>query len=390
MRMKSFYSLLIAIISLPYLTYAGSDNCTTTSAGDFSNPAIWSCGHVPDKDDNVTINHDVTLDVGFTGGNAVKGTWVINSGKTLASATSSLEFSSTGSLTSIGDLELNNMTFNNGSAIAIAATSNVRVYGNLTNSNNSDDVTVDGIIRVDGNFSNNVNAVVTGGGEIRVSGTFTNAASGTIFGCIGVGCNCSNCVLSAVTLPVEFTSFTATLNESKTVKLVWVTATEQNNDFFTVEKSTNGISFLELGKVKGAGNSSSEKNYEFTDDNVTKGVSYYRIKQTDFDGKYDYSEVVAVSYEQKMDGSCILKVYPNPCPGKCYISLTDCKESENAGIIVEIVDALGNKLQQHLPYRSLDGSFNFYLDDSNALAPGIYVVRAFSEKEKYSKKIIAK
>lgn len=390
--MKIFLQGLACFIfsAIPCYIYSGTDNCTSISDGDFNVGANWSCGHVPDKDDNVTIAHNINLDVSFTGGNAVKGTWTINAGKKLSTNTYSLEFSSTGSLAANGDLDVNHMTFNNGSIINFAPASNVRVYGNLTNSNNSDDVTVDGVIQVDGNFSNNVNSVVSGIGEIRVSGNFTNAASGSVFGCTGSGCNCSNCVVGAAALPVEFTVFTATLKDNKSVTLNWTTATELNNDYFSVEKSTNGLSFSEIGKKKGAGSSSAEKKYEFTDNSPHMGVSYYRIKQTDFDGKFDYSDVVAVSFEKQSDGSCILKVYPNPCPGQCNVSLSDCLEGENSEIVVEIVDALGNKIHQHLPYRDTDGSFNFYMDNMNALAPGIYIVKAVSEKEKYSKKVIVK
>ncbi len=389
--MKNLFTKLYFIFYIfPFFTFAGADDCSSTAAGNFSDPAIWSCGHVPDKDDNVTVGHDINLDVGFTGGNAIKGNWTINAAKKLSTSTNNLEFSSSGALAANGDLDVNNMTFNNGSIINFAVASNVRVYGNLRNSNNSDDVTVDGIIQVDGDFSNNTNAVVTGGGEIRVSGNFTNAVSGNVFGCVGVGCNCSDCVLSVATLPVEFTAFSASLTDNKSVKLNWATATELNNDFFSIEKSGNGLSFSEIGRKKGAGTSSTEKKYEFSDDSPSKGVSYYRIKQTDFDGKSDYSDVVAVSYEKKSDGSCVLRVFPNPCPGKCSVTLSDCKEEENSEIIVEIVDALGNKIRQHLPNRNSDGSFNFYMDDTNALAPGIYIVRAVSEKEKYDKKVMVK
>lgn len=390
--MKTFLRVFFCFFftSFSLSLYSASDDCVSLNDGDFNVGANWSCGHVPDKDDNVTIAHNINLDIGFTGGNAIKGTWTINAGKKLSTSTNSLEFGSSGNLAANGDLDVNNMTFNNGSVINFASISNVRVYGNLTNSNNSDDVTVDGIIQVDGDFSNNTNAVVVGGGEIRVSGNFTNAASGTVFGCVGIGCNCSDCVLSVATLPVEFTKFIARLTDNKSVKLIWATASELNNDFFSIEKSINGLSFSEIGRKKGAGTSSSEKNYEFSDDAPSKGVSYYRIKQTDFDGNFDYSDVVAVSFEKKSDGSCVLKVFPNPCPGKCSVTLSDCKEEEKSEIIVEIVDALGNKIQQHLPNRNSDGSFIFYMDEMNALAPGIYIVRAVSDKEKYDKKVIMK
>ena len=75
-------------------------------------------------------------------------------------------------------------------------------------------------------------------------------------------------------------------------QLEWVTATEINNDFFTLERSQDGKSFEEIGKVKGAGNSSQILNYNFTDEHPNSGVSYYRLKQTDYDGQYAYSDLV--------------------------------------------------------------------------------------------------
>lgn len=390
--MRNFFLAFFCCVPLliPCYLLAGTDNCVSLSDGNFNTAGNWSCGHVPDKDDNVTIAHNINLDISFTAGGAVRGTWVINAGATLSSSTSSLEFTNQGALTASGNLEVNSLSFKNGSIINIESTSSVKVYGNLTNNNNSDQITIDGVIQVDGNVSNNVNAVIVGIGEIQVSGDFTNDPTGSVFGCVGSGCNCRGCIVNASTLPVEFVEFTATLSDNKSVILKWKTATEQNNDFFSVEKSTNGFSFSEIGKIKGAGNSSSEKSYEFSDENAFKGVSYYRIKQNDFDGKFDYSEVVAVSYTVRPDGSCILKVFPNPCPGKCNVTLTDCKEGENSEIMVEVVDALGNKVQQHLPYRNSDGSFNFYMDAANVLVPGIYIIRAVSPKEFYNDKVLVK
>lgn len=191
-------------------------------------------------------------------------------------------------------------------------------------------------------------------------------------------------------LPVELTEFTASVTTEKTIQLTWTTASEKNNDYFAVERSTNGTTFKEISRKKGAGNSSAENKYELFDSNPSKGVAYYRLKQTDFDGKYEYSKVVALMYEMKTDGSCVLKVFPNPCSGRCYVSLSECKEHENSEIIVEVVDALGNKLQSKIPNRSSDGSFLYYFDKENHLMPGIYIVRAFSDKEEYRQKVIAK
>jgi len=77
--------------------------------------------------------------------------------------------------------------------------------------------------------------------------------------------------------------------------LEWTTSTEVNNDYFTLEKSTDAQSFVETGIVDGAGNSYSNISYQFIDDGVTEQLNYYRLKQTDFDGQYSYSNIVALS-----------------------------------------------------------------------------------------------
>lgn len=100
-------------------------------------------------------------------------------------------------------------------------------------------------------------------------------------------------------LPVELVSFDGR-NINKNVALEWRTASELNNDFFTVERSTNGKDFRAIGKVKGAGNSVEEITYTFNDETVNKVTSnivYYRLKQTDFDGTSTYQEMIEVKLD---------------------------------------------------------------------------------------------
>lgn len=143
-------------------------------------------------------------------------------------------------------------------------------------------------------------------------------------------------------LPVKLILFTAEIDNTS-VKLMWVTETEVNNDFFTVERSTNGIDFEALGNVPGSGNSNTLKEYDFNDDAPEFGTSYYRLKQTDFDGKYEYSELIAVQYDMNDDGICTLKVYPNPCVGTCTIDLKDCPLADSQ-VDVELYDTMGKKI----------------------------------------------
>ncbi|HYV92426.1 MAG TPA: T9SS type A sorting domain-containing protein, partial [Chitinophagales bacterium] len=102
------------------------------------------------------------------------------------------------------------------------------------------------------------------------------------------------CVSSV--LPVELIVFTGEVLDSK-VKLTWQTASEFNNDFFTIEKSADGKTFLEMNQIDGAGTTTSPHDYFYWDENPYSGISYYRLKLTDFDGSFTYSNVVAVEVQ---------------------------------------------------------------------------------------------
>ncbi|MFT6502071.1 MAG: hypothetical protein ACJASQ_002196 [Crocinitomicaceae bacterium] len=110
-------------------------------------------------------------------------------------------------------------------------------------------------------------------------------------------------------LPIELLSFTA---ESKNahVELNWFTANEINNDYFDVERSFDGINFTSIDKINGAGNSTQVLSYSAVDDTPLTGISYYRLKQTDYDGKTSYSDLEAVEFNNRNDYS--LDIYPNP------------------------------------------------------------------------------
>ncbi len=115
----------------------------------------------------------------------------------------------------------------------------------------------------------------------------------------------TECPVSISHLPVELTSFTAQMLENnKGVLLNWETASEINNDYFSLEKSQDGSKFTSLAKIKGAGNSTSTNLYSFLDENTfTFPVIYYRLRQIDYDGKVSFSETIAIaekSYEFKL------------------------------------------------------------------------------------------
>ncbi len=114
-------------------------------------------------------------------------------------------------------------------------------------------------------------------------------------------------IYSTSTLPIELLEFTAA-PFGQQVKTNWVTASELNNDYFIVERSSGDGAFMPVGEIDGAGNSTSILRYEFYDPNPLSGISYYRLKQVDFNGQTSYSAVVPVYFEQQNTVS----VYPNP------------------------------------------------------------------------------
>ena len=102
-------------------------------------------------------------------------------------------------------------------------------------------------------------------------------------------------------------SFTAEIDENH-VQLDWSTASELNNDYFNVEHSIDGISFTSVRKILGAGNSSNTLHYTTNHYTPFKGKLYYRLKQTDYDGKISYSDKVSVEFNDNI----IVDIYPNP------------------------------------------------------------------------------
>jgi hypothetical protein len=111
-------------------------------------------------------------------------------------------------------------------------------------------------------------------------------------------------------LPIEWLNFDATLEETQRVKLAWRTATEINNDHFVIERSNDGLNWQAIEQIDGAGNSDHESSYHSIDPEPRPGLSYYRVKQVDFDGQFSYSPVKSILV--KAINSLEIKVYPNP------------------------------------------------------------------------------
>lgn len=142
---------------------------------------------------------------------------------------------------------------------------------------------------------------------------------------------------TAATLPVELINFTA-ISENNRVKLTWSTASELNNDFFEVEKSTDGDIWNVIATIKGKGTSGQLNNYIAYDHQPANGINYYRISQHDFDGTVKKSSIKNVKVNVTKVAN--VTIYPNPSLGDVYFSI----QHYNGKIITASLSTLEGKL----------------------------------------------
>lgn len=185
----------------------------------------------------------------------------------------------------------------------------------------------------------------------------------TVDGFAGTACQYNLTVGSIIVLPIELLSFDSKTTDDG-VKLLWETATEVNNDYFTLEKSVNGSDFMEIGKVKGAGNSSKLVNYEWTDEQPSQGISYYRLKQTDFDGLFTYSDIIPVKFSHNKKH---FAVAPNPAKDKTEISYYSDGMNE---VTIKFIDAHG-RIRKEVSKEDPEGVNRISIDVSN-FEKGVY------------------
>lgn len=174
------------------------------------------------------------------------------------------------------------------------------------------------------------------------------------------------------TLPVKLIQFNATL-QNKETHLIWATSSEINNKGFEVEKSLDGENFESIGFVTGQGNSNQIIKYAFIDQNYSATTQYYRLKQLDYDGNFEYSNSISVSNQDEP----IFIISPNPFENEISVVVSNNEEKIDA----EIIDIQG-KIKIHA---SGNGNVNL---NANALADGIYFIRVNNGEKVFIKRII--
>jgi len=175
-------------------------------------------------------------------------------------------------------------------------------------------------------------------------------------------------------LPVKIVSFSGSCGNNATI-LDWTTATEINNDFFTVETSKDGIVWTSIKNIKGAGNSNQLVNYTCIIPGVVNTTSFYRLKQTDFDEKFEYTQPISV--KNCKTGPSTINIYPNPSTGVVNINFSGEKETIQA---VEVYNLIGSKIFN-------SAGFQGQIDLSGAPA-GIYYAYLVGINETIVQKIV--
>ena len=186
----------------------------------------------------------------------------------------------------------------------------------------------------------------------------------------------SNIASSASLLPIQLTSFDASLTREETVRLTWLTATEINNDYMAVERSQNGQHFDEIGRVAGKGDSYTAQQYEFTDERPMTGKNYYRLRQVDFDGGTTYHKIELVHVGDQVT----MQMVPNPVNQYMNLILSEEIEEESQ-LMIFSMDGQLIKQVRIPPFTT-----NFQSDVSE-LPSGMYLVELLTGREVQSMKL---
>ena len=215
--------------------------------------------------------------------------------------------------------------------------------------------------------------VTLGTGMVTMSNVST-------FGIFGLSAN-------NLALPIELVSFEAKAKATE-VEITWTTAAEVNNDYFTIERSKDGIEFEAIQQIDGAGNSTNILHYGVVDKTPKSGTSYYRLRQTDFDGRFTYSEIRAVNVtgDPPGPGIRIEQAGPNPFNElfRVFYAVNDATE-----IQVMLIDPAGKPVLND-KVLATPGSNTYEFRYGSGLPSGTYIFHLTDGTERSSVKLIKK
>ena len=214
---------------------------------------------------------------------------------------------------------------------------------------------------------------LVGPGIIRVSAQANRRDEITTYTVSSTGANgglCPDCISS---LPIELISFDANIID-RSVELVWKTNAELNNDYFTIERSIDGLNFEFFEQIDGAGNTSSKMIYTLFDVDPFQGLSYYRLKQTDVDGSTKIVGIEAVNFSSDSE----LNIFPNPANTMFYAVGQEIEEME-----FELYNSVGQLINVKPMF-----SANMVVFDASTLPRGHYLLKSVNENKVSIERIV--
>ncbi len=374
-----------------------------TTTGDWNTASNWTPAVVPSGEStDVTISASVNPTISILGSPHVIGNIDASAGTNdiIIDASTSLSLGSSalfigGTLKSLtlgnfnnlwctGSIEIwGNLIVNQ--SVDIIITGTFVVHGDVTIIDNGDlSVSGTGTLDVKGNFNGGLNTDIStaGSATINIDGDLILDGPGSSISgpdnsiTIGGTCTLNGGLCPVGPLPIELLFFAGKETNSNVV-LDWATASEQNFDYFEIERASDGTSFDYIGRVAGNGNSYSRLDYAFEDENSEIGLNYYRLKSIDYDGSFEYSEVILVKFTSNVK----LVVSPNPTFGVVSVQTS-----------MPTTDGLKYKITNQYGVVVAEGSLLAYNTriDLQGLPKGIYIIRLVGLSTVKAKRIILK
>lgn len=197
-----------------------------------------------------------------------------------------------------------------------------------------------------------------------------------------LGCVSASFASTSCTLPIELVNFEGQFRNNKML-LNWKTASETNNDYFTIERSNDGINYETLGTIDGAGNSSIAISYNFIDERPVVGLNYYRLRQTDYDGNFELYDPIEVLVT---DDNLELLIYPNPSDNLINIEYNSTFFDP---ITIRVIDLTGKLIYGTIIQSSFDnkathkfdvtdfndGNYLIYIEQRNKITTQKFTVK---------------
>jgi len=207
-------------------------------------------------------------------------------------------------------------------------------------------------------------SVEEGGNSI---GFTPETVKGIAYGVFPASTNSYVATYTSTPLPITLLSFTATKQGTSYALLKWTTSMESNNKGFEIQRSTDASSWTDISFVAGAGNSQTKRDYQYTDKDLANGTYYYRLQQTDFDGKTSFSKIVSVTITGALSLE-LLQNRPNPFTGSTTIEMII---PQSCRVQLILYDQMGRPVQQLMDEVKAAGKYQVDLN-KNGLSSGTY------------------